>query len=175
MAQKTKEITVPVKMGRPIFDKVPDHIANDICEKLMDGLSLRTICKNENLPTFQTVCNWLAKDQTFFEQYARARALQSEIMADEIIEIADDASNDTKTIWKGDTAIEVENTEWTNRSKLRVEARLKLMALLNPKRFGTKVDVTTKGDKLTNITAIQVIIEYPNGDGTGIEPIQISN
>lgn len=163
MTQKTKEITVAEKpkMGRPIFEKVPDDIANDICEKLMDGLSLRTICKDINLPTFQTVCNWLTKDQAFFEQYARARALQSEIMADEILEIADDSSNDTKEIWKGDVKIEVENTEWTNRSKLKVEARLKLMSLLNPKRFGTKVDVTSKGDKI--ITAVQVNYHFPEG------------
>jgi hypothetical protein len=74
--------------------------------------------------------------------------VQADTMMDEVLEIADDGTNDFMTITKGDVSYEVENKEWTSRSKLRVESRLKLMALLAPKKYGSKVavDHTTGGE-----------------------------
>jgi len=50
----------------------------------------------------------------------------------------------TKTIVKGNDIVRVENTEWTNRSKLRVEARKWVAAKLKPKKYGDKVETETK-------------------------------
>src|SRR5690606_20725933 len=62
----------------------------------------------------------------FAEQYARARNIGYEVMADEIIEIADGGSDD----WQ--------------RDRLRVDARKWLLAKALPKRFGDRV--TLSGD-----------------------------
>lgn len=155
MKPKADKPAIQPKIGRPSL--YSDELCDKLCLRLISGESLRTICKDEHFPTFQTICNWLLINQSFFEQYARARAMQSEIMADEILAIADDSSKDTLHTFNGG----IENTEWTNRSKLRVDARLKLMAILNPKRFGNKVDVTTKGDKV--IAAVQINYVFPEG------------
>lgn len=131
------------KMGRP-SDYSPE-LATLICERIAEGESLRQICQDKDMPTKTTVFRWLgSKDaihDDFRDQYAGARVAQAELMAEEILEIADDATNDFMTITKGDASYEVENKEWTSRSKLRVETRLKLMALLAPKKFGNKVAV----------------------------------
>jgi hypothetical protein len=110
-----------------------EDIANRICEEIAtSSKSLRSICKQEGMPAVRTVLYWLSEGdksdssehfQRFLRQYTRAREQQADFLAEEIIEIADDGSNDLMTITKGDASYDVENKEVTNRSRLRVDAR----------------------------------------------------
>lgn len=84
----------------------------------------------------------------FREQYARARESQAEVMFDEILEIADDGSNDFMTVKKGNLEYEMENKEVTNRSRLRVDSRKWYLSKVLPKKFGDKLDMTTNGKDL---------------------------
>lgn len=139
------------------------EIADKICEEIAtSSKSLRTICKGKDMPAVRTVLNWLSEgDKTdakeefrlFLHQYTRAREQQADFMAEEIIEIADDGSNDLMTITKGDASYEIENKEVTNRSKLRVEARKWIASKLKPKKYGDKVDLNHSGElKVTKLT-----------------------
>lgn len=78
-------------------------------------------------------------------RYAKAREQQAEAWADSIVEIADDGTNDTKTIETKDGGYDVADHEWIARSKLRVDTRKWLMAKLVPKRYGEKVEIDNKG------------------------------
>lgn len=69
-------------------------------------------------------------------------------MAEDILDIADDGSNDLMTIQKGSVTYEVENKEVTNRSRLRVDTRKWLMSKMKPKKYGEKMDVTSDGEAL---------------------------
>ena len=106
-----------------------------ICERLIEGESLRSICRDENMPNAATVCRWLAANQAFREQYALARESQGDTYADEIVDIADDKSNDTI---KDEQGQERPNTEWITRSRLRVDARKWVASKLKPKVYGDK-------------------------------------
>lgn len=82
------------------------------------------------------------------KRYARACEDRADALADEILEIADDNLNDSKIlIGKNGIETEVENTEWVNRSKLRVDSRKWLLAKLHPKKYGDsqRIDHTTNG------------------------------
>jgi hypothetical protein len=81
----------------------------------------------------------LGNNKDFREQYARARDAQADTLADEIIDIADDGSNDwmERELESGKT-IEVVNAEHISRSKLRVDARKWVAAKLKPKKYGDK-------------------------------------
>ena len=79
---------------------------------------------------------WLQRHADFMQQYARAREIQAELLAEEIIEIADDSA--------GDVIIDDEGREQTNhervaRSRLRVDARKWYASKLAPKRYGDRV------------------------------------
>lgn len=134
-------------MGRPsIYSK---EIADKICSRLAGGESLRVICMDEDMPTASTVYLWVLDDKEgFSDKYARAREMQAEVMFDEILEIADDGSNDLMTITKGDKTYELENKEVTNRSRLRVDSRKWYLSKVLPKKFGDKLDVTSDGKQL---------------------------
>lgn len=99
------------------------------------------------MPSARTVHLWLLEKgkNEFFQQYLRARNIQAETMFEEILDIADDGSNDYMTITKGNNEYNVEDREVTNRSKLRVEARKWYLSKVLPKKFGEKVDVTSGG------------------------------
>lgn len=118
------------------------ELAEIICSRLATGESLRGICRDPEMPAQSTVFKWLSEQKSFSEQYARAREVQMDAMADEILDIADDTSDDTRTIMRGDKEIEVQNAEWVNRCRLQVDTRKWLMSKLAPKKYGDKVALT---------------------------------
>ncbi len=131
--------------GRPeIFTQ---EIADQICELISTtAKSLKTICKMDGMPSVRTILRWLREDKAgFCAQYARAKEEQADYMTEEMIEIADDGSNDLMTVEKGDASYEVENKEVTNRSKLRVETRKWIASKLKPKKYGDKTGVELTG------------------------------
>lgn len=143
-------------MGRP--SKYSDELADKICEEIASSnKGLAFIC-NELKINVVTVFRWINDDEEFRNNYARAREAQADFLADEILSIADDSSRDTKTvITKGGEPMEVEDTEWTNRSKLRVDARKWIASKLKPKKYGDKIEATLSGAvALTQITGMEI-------------------
>lgn len=125
--------------GRP--SSFTQAMADQICERIADGESLRAICRDESMPAKSTVFKWLADMKPFADQYARAREAQADTLADEILEIADDTSRDTIATEKNG---EQPNSEWITRSRLRVDARKWLASKMAPKKYGDKI--THAGD-----------------------------
>lgn len=134
--------------GRPTV--YSPEIADQICDELMcTDRGLHSICNsNEKFPSAKTVWDWLNKHEDFRNKYTHAKALQADYLIEQTIEIADDSSNDTTILEFPSGTKEVENREWTNRSKLRVETRFKAAAMLAPKKYGTKVDLGVTIKKL---------------------------
>lgn len=120
--------------GRPSDYSV--EMATAICERLSLGESLRQICADEDMPGKTTVMRWLAAHAEFRDQYAHAREAQADYWAEEIVEIADDGSNDTYTDKDGN---ERTDQEVIARSRLRVDTRKWLMARMAPKKYGDKI------------------------------------
>lgn len=129
------------KAGRP--ELYTPEIADKICAEIATSTkSLKTICKADDMPSVMTVLRWLRKDEGgFCALYARAKEEQADFMAEEMIEIADDSSEDLMTIEKNGKTIQVENKEVTNRSRLRVDTRKWIASKLKPKKYADKIDV----------------------------------
>ena len=107
------------KRGRPT--EFEQAIADAICQRMALGESLRSICRDEEMPAESTVRLWAVSDRAgFYAQYARARASQMEAMAEDIIDIADDKEEDPQ------------------RARLRVDTRKWLMSKIAPKVYGDR-------------------------------------
>jgi hypothetical protein len=114
------------------------EIADRFCELVATSKqSLRTICAQEGMPSVATILRWLRVRAEFREQYQIAKQEQAELMVEEILEIADDGSNDTRTDDKGKETV---CTDVLQRSKLRVDARKWLAAKLFPKKYGDRAE-----------------------------------
>lgn len=133
--------------GRPtVFTQ---ELADEICERIADGESLRSICKEESKPNKATVFRWLNANQDFSDQYTRAREEQAESFADEIVAIADDGKRD----YVFDDGKFGVDTDHISRARLRVEARKWVASKLKPKRYGDKLDLNHGGSINTNVTS----------------------
>jgi hypothetical protein len=131
-------------MGRP--SDYTQEIADRICEKIADGLSLRSICLDEEMPNKATVFRWLAAKKEFSDQYARAREAQADTLADEMLDIADDGDNDWMERKVGGASVGwQENGEAIGRSRLRLDTRKWIASKLKPKKYGEKVDMQHTG------------------------------
>ena len=123
-------------MGRP--SEYTQETADEICEQLARGVSLKTVCKAESMPCEKTVFNWFRVYPEFLQQYERAKEESADALAEEIIDIADDGSND----WmlrnrKGHESWEL-NGEHVQRSRLRVDSRKWIASKLKPKKYGER-------------------------------------
>jgi hypothetical protein len=152
--------------GRPTI--YSQEVADAICEKIATiPRGLRVICKDEALPSVTTIMRWLHDNETFREQYARAKELQADLLVEEMLEIADDDSQDEIFIESEDKdgkgAKRVMNGEFVQRSRVRIDTRKWLAGKLRPKKYGDKLDVTTDGEKINN--TIPVIRWVASGDG----------
>ena len=124
--------------GRPTL--YSDELSATICARIADGQSVREICRDEAMPCMSTVFNWLAGNSEFLERYARAKEAQAEHLAEDILDIADDGSNDwIQRAGKDGETFWVENGEALQRSRLRVDARKWLLSKLLPKKYGDKL------------------------------------
>ena len=128
--------------------------AEFICLRIANGESLRKVCSDPDMPASSTVFKWLGEQKAFSEQYARAREAQMEVMAQEIVDIADDSSEDAQTDDNGNVR---QNSEFVQRSKLRVDTRKWLMSKLAPKKYGEKVDLNHSGE-----VALKTIMVQPD-------------
>lgn len=143
---KGSEEQATPQRGRP--SDFTQDLADKICEELAEGKSLRTVCLADDMPGKATVFRWLRTNEDFRDQYTRAKQEAADALADEILDIADDGSNDYMTVKFGDEEREVLNHEALQRSRLRVDTRKFLMAKMKPKVYGEKLDLTTDGEKI---------------------------
>lgn len=119
--------------------------ADLICERIAEGFTLRQIAEELSC-TSGAISIWCAADADFAKQYARAKEAQAERFADELVEIADDGSNDWLKRETGAGRVEVvADHEHIQRSKLRVDARKWLMSKMAPKKYGEKIEQQITG------------------------------
>jgi len=103
------------------------EVEERIIEGLTDGVPLRVLCRQDDIPSWRTVYDWINADPSFASRVAYARDLGFEAIAEDILDIADD----TPAI-----------SDHVQRSKMRIDTRLKLLACWSPKRYGNKQDVS---------------------------------
>ena len=128
-----------------------DKLILEICERLSRGEPLAQICRDAHMPERTQVYEWINKDEEAAQRIAHARGIGYDAIADDCFVIADESSKDYRLTDKG-LAFDAEHVQ---RSKLRIETRLKLLAKWDPKRYGERQQVEHSGsiDSATTILA----------------------
>lgn len=111
-----------------------DKTAQTIINELLEGETLRSICKRHDLKVC-TVYNWLKNNPDFKDNYEAARDFADMLMEEEALKLAD-TPNMTKRVvtYENGTTVVTEFDD-VARSRLQIEARLKIVA----RRKGGKV------------------------------------
>lgn len=121
----------PMRRAASPPTKYSDAVAKRICERIAGGESLRTICRDADMPGKANVLAWLAKDTHpgFREAYIAARNAQADSLFDEIVDIAATATD-------RDSAAA---------ARVQIDARKWVAGKLRPKVYGDKLDVEHSG------------------------------
>lgn len=128
-------------------------LAKELCARLSKGEPLASICAADHMPATRTVSDWKAASPEFSADFARARDDGFDALAAECLEIAEDGSRDYAEKTRPDgSKYEAFDHEHVQRSKLRIETRLKLLAKWDPKRYGEKVTQEHIGGISLNVT-----------------------
>lgn len=132
-----------MKIGKPIYwnDAKKEIAVNVILGMVENGNSLNSILSNGRdklkLPSKRVFNEWLDKDLALGIQYARACVGREDSMIEDIIEIADDSSQDYIIKKKSDgQSYKQLNPENIQRAKLMIETRKWALSKMNPKKFG---------------------------------------
>lgn len=138
----------PKPLGRPRTRPHPldDGILEKICDGLIAGNSLRSICKPEDMPRDADVYLEMAKNADFRAAITRARTAQQEAMIDSTIDMADEADESNYNV-----------------VKLRIWARQWRAAKLAPKKYGDKIAIG--GDAENPLAVLLQSVQ-----GTSIKP-----
>lgn len=121
--------------SQPIYT---EEIADEICDRLAAGESLRAICRDPHMPSDVAVKKWVTtRAVTFGLRYARARDIGFDSIAEEILEFG-------LGELRGPDGF-IDNGE-VQRLRLLSDNRKWLLAKLAPKRYGEKVTQEITGD-----------------------------
>ena len=136
---QTQEAAPPKKKtGRP--SKYTPEIAKQICEQLSDGIPLREICKQEGFPAWQTVYDWMYRDEGLSRAIAHARDLGYDAIAEDCLMIADNMVMGEEVTEsrddKGKVTISTKTVDLLGHRRFQVDTRLKLLAKFNPNKYG---------------------------------------
>lgn len=134
-------------MGRPALHT--PELAKKILERLADGESLRSICMDEDMPGRTTVVKWVTDNtEEFATQYAHAKSIGLDVMAEDTLVIADtpeEGVKQTDKLGKAGPYTEVSRGDMTEHRKLRVETRKWYLGKLAPKLYGANSTVALTG------------------------------
>ena len=152
---------------------IPDDIAHkcdEICERLANGMSLASICRMDHMPASNTVYKWIRQYETFRTMYTLARMDQADTIADEMLDIADNSTNDWMENNDSENPGYKLNGENIQRARLRIDTRKWYASKLKPKSYGDKLDHNIGGQEDNPIVQRieRVIIEPTNTDSEDI-------
>lgn len=118
------------KRGAP--SKRTPEVEERLIEGISEGIPLQPLCREEGMPAWRTVYDWMESDPAFAARIARAREVGADAIASESLEIVDEEPQ------RGpDGKID---SGWVAHQKLRAEHRLKLLAKWSPKKYGDRVE-----------------------------------
>ncbi len=133
--QETAANIEPRKVGRPSL--YSEEFVTRICTEIALGKSLISICSADDMPDRVTVYRWLEEHVEFRNEYARARELQADHYADQIVDLADAAED-------------------ANLARLQIDARKWTAAKLRPGRYSERLLNEHTGKDGTPIAVRQI-------------------
>lgn len=151
------------------------QIENDVIDRLTSGEPLAAILRTAGMPKPSTWYDWCAADEALSGRVARAREHGAASIAADCLRIADTQEDAVEEKWEpvevADPAapggkrvelvlVERKRSDALGHRKLQIETRLKLLRCWDPKNYGDKLEVESKGTMAVAVT-IQRLADAP--------------
>ena len=124
LPEPTQELPKQKKLhGSSLYTQ---ELGDEICHRIATGETLRTIIQDSHMPDRVTIYRWLEVNEDFRNQYTHARSQQADHYFEQIIDESF-ASHDAQI------------------GRLRVDALKWVASKMQPKKYGDKLEIETKG------------------------------
>jgi hypothetical protein len=146
------------KTGVPTVKNTPDKFEL-LCQMIeIEGISAVKGIKRLGLST-DMFYKWLNEDENNAKKYARAAEIRSEMIFEEMLDIADKQDKDVY--------IDAEGKERTDhnvihRNKLQIDTRKWYLSKMMPKRYGDRLDLTTNNESINKAQQAPIPTEQIN-------------
>jgi hypothetical protein len=117
----------------------------EICKRISDGRSLRSVCSDADMPSAQSVFRWLKDVEGASEQYARACDDRADYLAELAITEAYNEATDSGSV---------------QRDRLKVDTIKWFTSKLAPKKYGERIQT----EDITQQPRTLVIVSPKHGD-----------
>ncbi len=154
----TAQAVPQIWQHRPPLLALNPEIADKLLDQIAAGRSLVDVCKDEGMPTTAAVRAWLGDPRyaNFLAAYVHARGEQADSIFDDMLEIADNSTNDWVTRYNSKTKEHerVVDAEHIQRARLRVYTRKWIVSKLMPSKYGdlVRTELTGKDGGAIEIT-----------------------
>lgn len=150
IALRRESRPAPGPAGRPTaYD---DEVAGEICRRVAAGAGTLELAAADDLPCLQSIYTWLGEKEDFRQRYNAACEQRAHLLADEVVAIADDASEDFIPARDGLGAIP--NLQAIRRAKLMMDARKWRVAKLAPRKYGWRPEPDPADEPLSHEDAL---------------------
>ena len=138
-------------MSKKTYNKEQKQaILDSIFEDISKGISLRKACKNSGIPRM-TFYNWIDDEQKEIDRYTRAKEQGIEARFESIEEDYNEEPQRDPETGKIDSA-------WVQLQRLKIDSKKWELSKLAPKKYGDKLDVTSKGESIQAPSVVNVKI-----------------
>jgi hypothetical protein len=122
------------------------ELADWTLDGLMSGRSLSAVCREPGMPTPSTVRNWAKEDREGFAgRYRLAREIGYEMIADEIMDIADNCPTEVIERRRRDGTIKFVAVRGNvAHARQRIEVRQWWLSKMLPRRYGNRPNLLEK-------------------------------
>jgi hypothetical protein len=135
------------KTGRPC--EYSPAIAAEFCARIAKGESLRSICKDDHMPSHITIYDWQDNIEDFAVQYALARTKQATGFVHEGLEILDNADDSAMSC--------------VRKAEARANYRLSLAKCYDRETYGDKVQQDIRAAGVMINTTLPELAKLING------------
>lgn len=129
-------------------NEIQDKI-DQICKRIEKGEALRTVLKDEGMPSSETFYKWIDNDINRAKQYARSTELRSEAIFDEMLQIADNTIEGVVIETDDNGRTKEKRGDMLGHRRLQIDTRKWYLSKLNPKKYGdsSSLELTGKDGK----------------------------
>ena len=124
-----------------------EQIVKSICEDVINNKLSFTQAVKKSPITFVSFFNWVTESEELRNLYHYAREIRSDILFEEIIDIAD-TPQEGETIKEDKNGKTIEKGDMLGHRRLQIDARKWVVAKMQPKKYGEKLDITTDGQSI---------------------------
>ncbi len=148
--------------GRPT--KYNKALSEEICSRIAQGESMRSISRDESMPACETLFRWLRIHEEFQEQYRTAKEESHHAWYEDIVDISDNQVG-VQAMTKGEggemiplfnpdgSPVMIVDSPAVAHAKLRVDSRKWALSKLMPKKYGERIHTEHSGNLgLTDLT-----------------------